>query len=102
MDGKTRRAFLSVINKWLMGEKRYALEARALMGEEELPNGEILFRYKTKIDSLDSTNTVEESESFETNCLSHSGNLNVNLEQLSICLDSLSAEAYIKMDKQNN
>lgn len=21
MDGKTRRAFLSVINKWLMGEK---------------------------------------------------------------------------------
>ena len=89
MDGKTRRAFLSVINKWLMGE-------------EELPNGEILFRFKTKIDSLDSTNTVEESESFETNCLSHSGNLNVNLEQLSICLDSLSAEAYIKMDKQNN
>ena len=102
MDGKTRRAFLSVINKWLMGEKKYALEARALMGEEELPNGEILFRLITKIDSLDSTNTVEESESFETNCLSHSGNLNVNLEQLSICLDSLSAEAYIKMDKQNN
>ena len=102
MDENTRRAFLSVIKKKKKKKKKYALEARALMGEEELPNGEILFRFKTKIDSLDSTNTVEESESFETNCLSHSGNLNVNLEQLSICLDSLSAEAYIKMDKQNN
>ena len=102
MDGNTSGAFLSVIKKKKKKKKRYALEARALMGEEELPNGELLFRFKTKIDSLDLTNTVEESESFETNCLSHSGNLNVNLEQLSICLDSLSAEAYIKMDKQNN
>ena len=102
MDENTRRAFLSVINKWLMGEKRYALEARALMGEEELPNGELLFRFKTKIDSLDLTNTVEETDSFKTNCLSNRGSLKVNLEPLSICLDSLSAEAYIKMDKQNN
>lgn len=48
MDGKTRRAFLSVINKWLMGEKKYALEARALMGEEELPMVRYYFALKQK------------------------------------------------------
>lgn len=84
------------------GRKKICLGSQSSNRRRRTANGEILFRFKTKIDSLDSTSTVEESESFVTNCLSHSGNLNVNLEQLSICLDSLSAEAYIKMDKQNN
>lgn len=100
MNEETRRAYLSVINKWLMGEKKYGLESRSVIGEDKMPNGELQFSFKTKIDDPNSTNKVERTDCFRTN--SYFGNLDANLEQLSTFLDSLSYEAYEEMDELNN
>lgn len=100
MDEEIKQAYYSVIQKWLTGEKRYALESRTFIGETEIPNGEFQFRFRTVINSLDSASTVVETDRFETNC--YFGNLHANLEKLSIFLETLTYEAYEKMEEPNN
>ena len=47
-----------VINEWLIGEKKYALESRAFVCVEELANGMLRMTFKTTVVCLNTFHCI--------------------------------------------
>lgn len=54
-----------VINEWLIGEKKYALESRAFVCVEELANGMLRMTFKTTVVCLNTFHSFSKEDSFE-------------------------------------
>ena len=83
-----------VINEWLIGEKKYALESRAFVCIEELANGMLRMTFKTTVVSLNTFHSFSRVDSFEMRDDLGKEDVESEVNRLKTTLDLLSHNVY--------
>ena len=83
-----------VINEWLIGEKKYALESRAFVCIEELANSMLRMTFKTTVVCLNTFHSFSRVDSFEMRDDLGKADVESEVNRLKTTLDLLSHEVY--------
>ena len=83
-----------VINEWLIGEKKYALESRAFVCVEELANDMLRMTFKTTVVCLNTFHSFSRVDSFEMRDDLGKADVESEVNRLKTTLDLLSHEVY--------
>ena len=83
-----------VINEWLIGEKKYALESRAFVCIEELANSMLRMTFKTTVVCLNTFHSFSRVDSFEMRDDLGKEDVVSEVNRLKTTLDLLSHEVY--------
>ena len=83
-----------VINEWLIGEKKYALESRAFVCIEELANSMLRMTFKTTVVCLNTFHSFSRVDSFEMRDDLGKEDVESEVNRLKTTLDLLSHEVY--------
>ena len=94
MNEIVKNHILQVINEWLIGEKKYALESRAFVCVEELANGMLRMTFKTTVVCLNTFHSFSRVDSFEMRDDLGKEDVESEVNRLKTTLDLLSHEVY--------
>ena len=83
-----------VINEWLIGEKKYALESRAFVCVEELANDMLRMTFKTTVVCLNTFHSFSRVDSFEMRDDLGKADVESEVNRLKTTLDLLSHDVY--------
>ena len=94
MNEIVKNHILQVINEWLIGEKKYALESRAFVCIEELANSMLRMTFKTTVVCLNTFHSFSRVDSFEMRDDLGKEDVVSEVNRLKTTLDLLSHEVY--------
>ena len=94
MNEIVKNHILQVINEWLIGEKKYALESRAFVCIEELANSMLRMTFKTTVVCLNTFHSFSRVDSFEMRDDLGKEDVESEVNRLKTTLDLLSHDVY--------